>query len=409
MADIAYKIHEFYSTLTRGNQIQHGLDYILSCVKPDTHEFGLLYRLVAHTRDYTHGLGERDLTYAMICVWYRYYPVHAIRALQYISATPGIGSWADIKYLCMYAVRTNDPNADKIIDCAIGLLNHRLNSDRLAWNNAMFQYLQIKKANPDTLVPRPYGRDIMSFAAKWAPREKSRCGWMFERMVAQWSLLFGGNVNHRAYRKMISMLNRELETVQVKQCAKRWADIEPDTVSVVTLLRQKRAFTNPECSEKFEEFYKNATILIPVEKFVSEALSSHHNSDWLNKNWSEKLISVSSSSEIIPIVDIGRETTKFSAIGGAILRAQAGPQRLMLACQTPVWIVATSGDSFMDIIDRIRPYVEHPTASNTNSAIELLKEASFVTGHPHEYIVLGVENLVDVVGILSAPRYIAMG
>jgi len=211
------KIQAFYSSLKRGSLIQPDLDYLLSCVKPNTDNFSLLYRLIAHTRDYTHGLGERDLTYAMICVWYRYYPVQAIQALRYISATPGIGSWADIKYLCAYVKQTNDLNAEKIIECAIGLLNHQLNVDRLAWNKAMFQYIQIKKASPDTLVPRPCGREIMSFAAKWAPREKSRYGWLFERMVAQWILMFGGKVNHRAYRKMVSMLNSELDTVQVKQ------------------------------------------------------------------------------------------------------------------------------------------------------------------------------------------------
>lgn len=404
------KIQSFYSSLKRGSLIQQDLDYLLSCVKPDTSDFSMLYRLIAHTRDYTHGLGERDLTYAMICVWYRYYPVQAIQALRYIAATPGIGSWADIKYLCAYVTRTNDPNTDKIIECAIGLLNHQLNTDRLAWNKAMFQYLQIKKASPDTLIPRPYGREIMSFAAKWAPREKSRYGWLFERMVAQWILMFGGKVNHRAYRKMISMLNSELDTVQVKQCARRWVDIEPDTVSIETLLRQKKAFTRTDnterikCSEKFEEFYKTATLLIPVEKFVAQALMGDRNTEWLNKNWADKLTGITSGNENeIPIVDIGWETTKFSAIGGAILRAQTGPQRLMLACQTPIWIVASSTDSFTDIIDRIRPYVEHPTASKTEAAIELLKEASFITGH---YIIMGVDKPVDLVGVL---QYVAMG
>ena len=407
------KIQSFYSSLKRGSLIQQDLDYLLSCVKPDTPDFSMLYRLIAHTRDYTHGLGERDLAYAMICVWYRYYPVQAIQALRYIAATPGIGSWADIKYLCAYVTRTNDPNTEKIIECAIGLLNHQLNADRLAWNKAMFQYLQIKKASPDTLIPRPCGREIMSFAAKWAPREKSRYGWLFERMVAQWILMFGGKVNHRAYRKMISMLNSELDTVQVKQCARRWVDIEPDTVSIETLLRQKKAFTRADnaerikCAEKFEEFYKTATLLIPVEKFVAQALMSDRNTEWLNKNWSDKLVGITSRNENeIPIVDIGWETTKFSAIGGAILRAQTGPQRLMLACQTPIWIVASSTDSFTDIIDRIRPYVEHPTASKTEAAIELLKEASFITG---QYIIMGVEQSVNLEGILSSPQYVAMG
>lgn len=167
------RIKELYTTLKRGNFIQEDLDSLLSTIKPNTDEFKCLYRLIAHTRDITGGLGERDLTYAMICVWYRYHPVLAIKALRFIVTSVGIGSWADIKYICGYVERTKDPNADKIIDSAIGLMNFQLNADRVAWNNALANYLKIKHASPNTLVPRPCGRDVMSFAAKWAPREKA--------------------------------------------------------------------------------------------------------------------------------------------------------------------------------------------------------------------------------------------
>jgi hypothetical protein len=188
-------MNEFYASLKRGNFIQSDLDCLLSTITPEQTEFKLLYRLIAHTRNINDGLGERDLTYAMICVWYRHYPVLAITALRFIVTTVGIGTWADIKYLCGYATRTNDPNAEAIIDSAVGLLNYQLNADRIAWNKALADYLQIKATTPDTLVPRPSGRDVMSFAAKWAPREKSRFGWVFKRMLVQWFRMFGGSVN----------------------------------------------------------------------------------------------------------------------------------------------------------------------------------------------------------------------
>ena len=59
------RINEFYSTLKRGNFIQSDLDSLLCSIRPNTDEFKLLYRLIAHTRDITNGLGERDLTYAI--------------------------------------------------------------------------------------------------------------------------------------------------------------------------------------------------------------------------------------------------------------------------------------------------------------------------------------------------------
>jgi len=400
------RINDFYSSLKRGNFIQSDLDGLLSSIQPNTDEFKFLYRLIAHTRDITNGLGERDLTYAMICVWYRYHPVMAIKALRFIVT---IGSWADIKYICGYVTLTKDQNADKIIDSAIGLMNFQLNTDRVAWNNALVNYFKIKHANPNTLVPRPSGRDVMSFAAKWAPREKSRFGWLFGRMVEQWGHMFGGNVNHRTFRKMISMLNKELDTVQIKQCAGRWAEIGPETVSICTLLRQKKAFTRPdrpECASNFSDFYDTATLAIPIEKLVSCALASDRNVSWLNRVWSEK--TQMKPSPAIPIIDIGWETMNYNAIGDGIRMAQSGPERLMLAGQTPIWIVAGPDDLFTDIIDRIRPFIEHSTASNIPKALELLEEAAYITGCSHEYTVLGQVVPNDVVSILSAPHYLEM-
>lgn len=402
------RVNEFYASLKRGNCIDSDLDGLLRSVAIGSKEFSVLYRLIAHTRDINDGLGERDLTYAMICVWYRHYPVQAIKALRFIVTTVGIGSWADIKYLCGYVVRTKDPNADAIIDSAIGLMNYQLNMDRVAWNTALVNYLQIKRATPNTLVPRPSGRDVMSFAAKWAPREKSRFGWLFNRMVAQWLQMFGGNVNEKSFRKMISMLNRELETVQIKQCAGKWADIGPETVSICTLLRQKKAFTQVHtedralCASNFSGFYDTAVIAIPAGKLVAYALAKDRDESWLNHVW--KMKPKLKPSNAIPIIDIGWQEINYDLIGQGIGLAQTGPQRFMLAGQVPIWITATYEDTFIDIIDRIRPFTEQRTLGNVETAISLLDQASFVTGFKNEYVVMGKTEPKDVATLFSGPR-----
>ena len=403
------RVNEFYASLKRGNYIDSDLDGLLRSIAVGSKEFSMLYRLIAHTRDINDGLGERDLTYAMICVWYRHYPVQAIKALRFIVTSVGIGTWADIKYLCGYVVRTKDPNADLIIDSAIGLMNYQLNVDRVAWNNALVNYMQIKRATPNTLVPRPSGRDVMSFAAKWAPREKSRFGWLFNRMVAQWCQMFGGNVSEKSFRKMISMLNRELETVQIKQCAGKWADIGPETVSISTLLRHKKAFTRVHtedralCASNFSGFYDTAVMAIPAGKLVAYALAKDRDESWLNHVW--KMKPKLKPSNAIPIIDIGWETINYDLIGDGIRLAQTGPQRLMLAGQTPIWITATYEDPFIDIIDRIRPFTEQRTLGNIENAISLLDEASFITGFKHEHVVMrkSVANK-DVASLFSGPR-----
>lgn len=402
------RVNEFYASLKRGNYIDSDLDGLLRSIALGSKEFSMLYRLIAHTRDINDGLGERDLTYAMICVWYRHYPVQAIKALRFIVTSVGIGSWADIKYLCGYVVRTKDPNADLIIDSAIGLMNYQLNVDRVAWNNALVNYMQIKRATPNTLVPRPSGRDVMSFAAKWAPREKSRFGWLFNKMVAQWLQMFGGNVSEKSFRKMISMLNRELETVQIKQCAGKWADIGPDTVSICTLLRNKKAFTRVHtedralCASNFSEFYDTAVMAIPAGKLVAYALAKDRDESWLNHVW--KMKPKLKPSNAIPIIDIGWETINYDLIGQGIGLAQTGPQRFMLAGQVPIWLNAAYEDTFIDIIDRIRPFLDQRTLGNIESAIDVLAQASFVTGFKNEYVVMGKTEPKDVASLFSGPR-----
>ena len=55
------------------------------------------YSIICFNRDVSNGKGERDLTYMLICVLYKYFPDKAISC---VNVLPNIGSWADIKYFC---------------------------------------------------------------------------------------------------------------------------------------------------------------------------------------------------------------------------------------------------------------------------------------------------------------------
>jgi len=45
-------------------------------------------------------------------------------------------------------------------------------------------------------------------------------------------------------RKKISAKNRSLDTTQIKQCEKHWADIDFNRVTSVTMNKQRGAFMN---------------------------------------------------------------------------------------------------------------------------------------------------------------------
>jgi len=232
-----------------------------------------LFKLIGQTRDIVHGKGERDLTYMLISVWYNYLPIPAMFALRLITQNmedssvaeldglpelfSSYGSWADIKHFCNY-LHTREKDEKKknvLIDTALGLLNHQLAVDKRNWDKVMDEYINDSTVNTMSLKTRPCGRDVMSFAAKWAPREKSKFGWMFDRLAEQYCSLYlekdeyiakNDNIDkkNRYYRKLISKLNRELDTVQIKQCSNQWADINPQNVSITTMMKQNKAFLN---------------------------------------------------------------------------------------------------------------------------------------------------------------------
>ena len=146
---------------------------------------------------------------------------------------------------------------------------------------------------------------------------------------------------------------------------------------------------------------------IPSGKLVAYALANDRDAAWLNRVWREK--PKMKPSDAIPIIDIGWDTLNYDLLGDGIRLAQTGPQRFMLAGQVPAWMNAGYEEPFTDIIDRIRPLLQHPTASNIESAIMVLDGAAFVTGFKHEYVVMGKHTKpVDLNALLSAPAYAAM-
>ena len=255
----------------------------------------MLYKMVGHTRDTVAGKGEQDLTYAMIFVWYQFFPVPALQLLrllpQYLDASHRpFGSWKDIKHFCLL-VRTfsKKGETDPLIDSAVAIMNDQLHRDHEAWTKAMGEYTEAC-ANPMRLTvpvpPRP--EDHISMACKWIPRESSAFKWLYPRFVVQWMRTYDPaylqNVrdeNHfeamfrkskMEYRKRVAFLSKAWAFPQTAQCQQQWADIDPKKVSSVTLQRNKRAFLNlnakgeqrvktkddvdrEKCARKFEGYY----------------------------------------------------------------------------------------------------------------------------------------------------------
>lgn len=210
----------------------------------------VLYQLIGFTRDIVEGKGEYTLAYMMIYVWYRHFPELATFALKCFVSVPTTrhpyGSWKDIKYFCNYCcTQPLCVEWEELISYAISLLNEQLQQDvtTLLSSSSSFS-------------------SSISLAAKWAPREKSAFGWLYDSLAANYFVAYlqTADTDERKakaiskckmhYRKVLSFLNRHLDTLQVKQCAKRWTDIDFHKVTSVSLMKQRKAFLHEGSDEE---------------------------------------------------------------------------------------------------------------------------------------------------------------
>jgi len=200
----------------------------------------ILYRMIGHTRDIVDGKGEYTLSYMMVHTWYKFFPQLAQFALRCFvhhkeSSVHQYGSWKDLKYFCEYCKERGETIQHPLIQFAIQLINEQVKTD---YSNMVSNTNKI------------------SLAAKWAPREKSQFSWLYNALATNYFSDFLATAktdeqqrkavlkSKTEYRKILSALNRQIDTLQVKQCSKEWSAIEFNKVTSISLTKQKKAFLN---------------------------------------------------------------------------------------------------------------------------------------------------------------------
>jgi hypothetical protein len=191
------------------------------------------YKMIGHTRDIIDGKGEYTLSYMQVLVWYKFFPELANFALRcFVLLDTGLhpyGSWKDIKYFCNYCIQNGLTSTHPLVQYALELVTDEMN----------------KNITSQSLI------------AKWIPREKSKkFGWIFNELAQLHFRHYlesakDTDKKNRAilkaktdYRKLIATANIGLDTVQIKQCDKRWAQIDHTKTTSITLAKQKKAFLN---------------------------------------------------------------------------------------------------------------------------------------------------------------------
>ena len=209
-----------------------------------------LLKFVLQTRDIHEGKGLCDLTYGFLGVltkllktnpeamdkqlYYRLIGciVNDFKTLDTHSYKhqKAYGSWKDIKYFLTY-----------------------LKENKLVNNDFIDQFVE------DIYVPQMIEDNIkysmgqpITLCGKWLPRETSKkFGWLAKRIAFKYYEKVYGNILPqpistimKAYRLLVTSLNKYLDTTQIHMTRREWDKINFDNVTAQTIHKSKNSFMN---------------------------------------------------------------------------------------------------------------------------------------------------------------------
>ena len=375
-----------------------------------------LYKLIAQTRDITQGKGEYNLSFMLLAEWVllgdEYIPdiYNALDLFIDIENEHPYGCWKDLKYFCEYlcikkAYVTKD---HEIIDYCCEKIANQLCND--------------KDNNTPTLC------------AKWAPREKSKFGWMVPMISKKLINKLGmDDLNKkeclRIYRQFCSRINKKLDTTQIKQCGQVWSTIDFNNVTSITMRKQANAFLYfPEtsindninidrktCSYNYKRFIEskvtnNKTIKggrVSFYDFVKDALNINdlYNQEEnqedinslkqvLNLQWKDHQTQNQNLNNIIAMVDVSasmednRCIPLYNAIGLGIRISELSTKfkdEIITFTSSPSIVKLDDCDNFVDKVYKVRK-IEWGGFTNFEAALDLILEKCIIEKTPVEEV-----------------------
>ncbi len=162
------------------------------------------------------------------------------------------------------------------------------------------------------------GKNNITLAAKWAPREKSSCGWMFETCAKIY--FYNISVNngeftdkikkniYMKYRKILSLLNRHSDTLEIKCCSKLWSSINFNNLTSHHLIKLEKQFFSLNKNMTSDEYMKleNTDILEIQEKNMFMFYLFH-----ATEVFSEKLRNISKNIDLVVCYNYALELIKY--------------------------------------------------------------------------------------------------
>lgn len=399
--NIREKILQFSYQLTRTDvagldNLQNILKEMLSSLKHNIKKgtvldkevskgyLSILYRMIGQTRDIIDGKGECTLTYMMIYTWYIFFPVLAKFALRCLvdigdNKKHPYGSWKDIKYFCEYCRRQQGGLfTNLLLQYAVKITNEQLKKDYVNY------ILNIKN---------------ISLVAKWIPREKSSFGWLYSEFASDYYSHYLSTAKtddsfkkatakcKTDYRKLLSKLNKHIDTIQIKQCSKEWSSIDFNKVTSISVCKQKKAFLNIkyngeirfpdnrdriDCAKQFTSYiqrFENGENEIKGKRvgmadFTKQAMQlidggNKIEIDLLNSQWRDNTNHTGKLGKMIAMVDVsasmeGDPANVGIALGIRIAEKSMLGKRIMTFSAKPSWINLENYDDFVTQVGIIK-------------------------------------------------------
>ena len=375
----------------------------------------ILYKMIGQTRDIVDGKGECSLTYMMIHTWFQFYPELAFYAVKCLvdfgddGKTHQYGSWKDIKYFCNYCHNNNCSLDHPLIQYAINIVNAQIATD----------YANLISNS-----------DEISLAGKWVPREKSgRFGWMYEALACNYFPDYVQSASRtaenkrvnstaaailktkREYRKLLSSLNKQIDTLQIKQCDKNWSEIDFKKVTSVSLSKQRKAFLNVtkkglprfpgdndrvECAEHFNAHIQKAVKgevemkgkRVGLENFTKQAIELNQNrlsssfaaeKALLDSQWRDNSSQTGALGDMIAMVDTsgsmsGDPLNAAIALGIRVAEKSKLGKRVMTFSSSPKWVSLEGQDDFTSMVQTLQ-HAEWGMSTNFDAALNMILDA----------------------------------
>jgi Domain of unknown function (DUF2828) len=364
-----------------------------------------LFKVIAKTRDINGGKGEYMLSYMMIWTWYKYFPILALTALQMFVMEPckideslpsqePYGSWKDIKYFCKYVLDNGATMDHPLILSCIKEINNTLLLDDHTYNR-----------NPSEEDNAANGKNL-TLVSKWIPREESdKFGFLYEALAKDYFKEFMASAKtdvskakalkkcKTQYRILCSKLNRHLDTVQIKQTSKNWADINHAKTTSITMAKQRKAFLNQkksggeartedpdrvQCAENLRAYLESLKKEgkevkgknVGLEMFGAQALGlleysynsvrNQEEADILNSQWRDNCNKKNANGlgPMIAVVDTsgsmsGDPLCAALSLGCRVAEKSILGKRVMTFSAEPAWINLDGKETFTDMVGAI--------------------------------------------------------